>query len=210
MALRLRHIHLLQRGIEMRLRLLFLTLGISVVAITSGCHHKRDVGQAPPPPPPPVREPERAPAPERPRPASVAVAPTPAPPAAVATGHTTKTLEDFLNNLLDAYFDYDQADLRTDAQTALNKNSEALRSLLKEFPDTKFLVEGNCDERGSSEYNLALGDRRAKAAKEFLSQIGVPVERLMTISYGQERPVCTDHNEDCWQKNRRAHLTASR
>ena len=74
----------------------------------------------------------------------------------------------------------------------------------------QFLVKGNCDERGSAEYNLALGERRARAAKEFLTQIGVPDERLMTISYGQERPVCTDHNEECWQKNRRAHLTASR
>ncbi len=92
----------------------------------------------------------------------------------------------------------------------MNKNSAALKSLLQEFPNTKFLVEGNCDERGSAEYNLALGDRRAAAAKEFLAQIGVPTDRLMTISYGQERPVCTDHNEDCWQKNRRAHLTASR
>ncbi len=75
---------------------------------------------------------------------------------------------------------------------------------------SKFLVEGNCDERGSAEYNLALGERRARAAKEFLTQVGVPDERLMTISYGQERPACTDHNEECWQKNRRAHLTASR
>jgi peptidoglycan-associated lipoprotein len=118
-------------------------------------------------------------------------------------------LADYLNKLLDAYFDYDKADLRSDARTALNNNSSELRSLLKEFPNTKFVVEGNCDERGSAEYNLALGDRRAKAAQEFLVQIGVPAERLATISYGQERPVCTDRDENCWQKNRRAHLSAS-
>jgi peptidoglycan-associated lipoprotein len=122
---------------------------------------------------------------------------------------TSKVLADYLPKLLDAYFDYDKAVLRSDAQTALNNNSAELRSLLKEFPNTKFVVEGNCDERGSPEYNLALGDRRAKAAQEFLVQIGVPSERLTTISYGQERPVCTDHNENCWQKNRRAHLSAS-
>jgi peptidoglycan-associated lipoprotein len=128
----------------------------------------------------------------------------------VASKNTPKSLEDLLNKLLDAYFDYNAATLRNDAQTALNQNSTALRELLQEFPNTRFTVEGNCDERGSAEYNLALGDRRAAAAKEFLTQIGVPAERLTTISYGKERPVCTDQNEDCWQKNRRAHLTASR
>jgi peptidoglycan-associated lipoprotein len=127
----------------------------------------------------------------------------------VSANRTSKALEDYLNKLLDAYFDYDKADLRTDAQSALNSDSGELRSLLKEFPTAKFVVEGNCDERGSAEYNLALGERRAAAAKEFMIQIGVPADRLSTISYGQERPVCTDHDENCWQKNRRAHLTAS-
>jgi peptidoglycan-associated lipoprotein len=192
----------------MKLQLLILTMGASLVAITSGCHKK--VAAAPPPPPPPVvasNPPAPAPAP-RERAARVAQAPEPAP-APVAAARTSKALEDYLNKLLDAYFDYDKADLRTDARTALNNNSAELRSLLKEFPNTKFVVEGNCDERGSAEYNLALGDRRAKAAQEFLVQIGVPSERLTAISYGQERPVCTDHNENCWQKNRRAHLSAS-
>src|SRR5258708_22658524 len=193
----------------MRLRLLYLTMGVSLVAITSGCHKK--VAIAPPPPPPPAPQaPAPTPAQERQRPAVVAVTPKEAPAQAVASVHTTKTLEDMLNQLLDAYFDYDQADLRSDAQSALNKDYSALRALLQEFPNTKFLVEGNCDERGSAEYNLALGERRARAAKEFLTQVGVPDERLMTISYGQERPACTHHNEECWQKNRRAHLTASR
>ena len=140
----------------------------------------------------------------------VAAVRTPETTAPVASKNTPKSLEDLLNKLLDAYFDYNAATLRTDAQTALNQNSAALRELLQEFPDTKFTVEGNCDERGSAEYNLALGDRRAAAAKEFLTQIGVPAERLTTISFGKERPVCTDQNENCWQKNRRAHLTASR
>ena len=192
----------------MRLKILMLTMGASVVAFTSGCHKK--VAAAPPPPPPPVvasNPPAPAPAP-RERVARVAEAPAEVTPPVVAA-RTSKALEDYLNKLLDAYFDYDKADLRSDARTALNNNSSELRSLLKEFPNTKFVVEGNCDERGSAEYNLALGDRRAKAAQEFLVQIGVPAERLATISYGQERPVCTDHDENCWQKNRRAHLSAS-
>ena len=193
----------------MRLKILMLTMGASVVALTSGCHKK--VAAAPPPPPPPVvnRDAPAAPPAPRERTARVTEAPAPARPAPVQEARTSKVLADYLNKLLDAYFDYDKADLRSDARTALNNNSSELRSLLKEFPNTKFVVEGNCDERGSAEYNLALGDRRAKAAQEFLVQIGVPAERLAIISYGQERPVCTDHDENCWQKNRRAHLSAS-
>ncbi len=70
------------------------------------------------------------------------------------------------------------------------------------------MIEGHCDERGSAEYNLALGDRRANSAKEFLQELGVPADRLSVISYGKERPQCTEHNEECWQKNRRVHFTA--
>ena len=192
----------------MRLRLLLLTMGASAVMITAGCHKK--VASAPPPPPPPVENRTPPPAPAvRERTATVAERVEPPAPVVAAAPRTSKALEDYLNKLLDAYFDYNKSDLRTDAQTALNNDSSELRSLLKEFPSTKFVIEGNCDERGSAEYNLALGDRRAKAAQEFLIQIGVPGERLSTISYGQERPVCTDHNENCWQKNRRAHLSAS-
>jgi len=191
----------------MKRKILTLTLGISAVAMLSGCHKKAAMA-TPPAPPPPVRE-SAPPPPERTeRPAAVAQRPAPEPPAPVAQVRTSKALEDYLNRLLDAYFDYNKAELRTDARTALNNDSSELRTLLKEFPNAKFVVEGNCDERGSPEYNLALGDRRAKAAYEFLTQIGVPAERMSTVSYGQERPVCTEHNENCWQKNRRAHLSA--
>jgi len=192
----------------MKFRLLMLTMGISAVALLSGCH-KKPVAAAPPPPPPPVQQASN-PAPERSRPAERASTPAERPAAQVTSeNRSTKAFEDYLNKLLDAYFDYDKADLRTDAQTALNSDSGQLRGYLKEFPNAKFVVEGSCDERGSAEYNLALGERRAAAAKEFLTQIGVPAERLSTISYGKEKQTCTDHTEDCWQKNRRAHLTAS-
>jgi peptidoglycan-associated lipoprotein len=194
----------------MRLRLLILTMGTSVVLVTSGCHKKAAMAPPPPPPPAPTRE-APAPPPERPKPtvAEARPAPAPAPAPPVVTEHTQQTLADYLNRLLDAYFDYDQAELRNDAQTALNKNSSELLSLLKEFPNTRFVLEGDCDERGSAEYNLALGDRRAMAAKEFLTQIGVPADHLTTISRGKESPVCTEHNEECWQKNRRAHLSVA-
>ena len=194
----------------MRSRLLLSSIGLSLLTIASGCAKKAVTQATPPPPPAAVRETTPAPEPPRQRPAVVAAVPKPEPAPVVVSKHTPKSLEDLLNQLLDAYFDYNVATLRTDAQTALNKNSSALRSLLQEFPNTRFTVEGNCDERGSAEYNLALGDRRAAAAREFLTQIGVPAERLTTISFGKERPVCTESNEDCWQKNRRAHLTASR
>jgi peptidoglycan-associated lipoprotein len=193
----------------MKSKLWICVLGISAVAIMSGCH-KKVASAAPPPPPPPAAREEPAPPPPPP-PRAAAPAPTPAPraeaPAEVIK--TSKQLADYLNKLLDAYFDYDKAELRADAQSALNTNSSELRALLQEFPNTKFVVEGNCDERGSPEYNLALGERRAKAAEEFLTQIGVPAERLAIISYGQERPVCSDHDENCWQKNRRAHLSVA-
>lgn len=182
-------------------------MGISALAMMSGCHKKAAMA-TPPAPPPPVRESAPPPPAPRERPATVAQRPAPEPPAPAPTVRTSKALEDYLNRLLDAYFDYNKAELRSDARTALNNDSSELRTLLKEFPNAKFVVEGNCDERGSPEYNLALGDRRAKAAYEFLTQIGVPAERMSTVSYGQERPVCTDHNENCWQKNRRAHLSA--
>ena len=191
----------------MRFKRLVLTMGASVVMITSGCHRKAAMVAPTLPPPVAIRDafPPAAPR-ELPTEAQI---PESTSAASVTAARTSKTLEDYLNRLLDAYFDYNKADLRSDARTALNDNSSELRSLLNEFPNTKFVVEGNCDERGSPEYNLALGDRRAKAAQEFLIQIGVPAERLSTISYGQERPICTEHDETCWQKNRRAHFSAS-
>jgi peptidoglycan-associated lipoprotein len=104
--------------------------------------------------------------------------------------------------LQDAYFDYDQADLRDDARTALAANAE----WLKKFPSIQLLVEGHCDERGTNEYNLALGDRRANAAKEYLASLGVDGSRVRTVSYGEERPFCNESAESCWQQNRRGHF----
>ena len=108
----------------------------------------------------------------------------------------------------DAYFDYDKSDIRTDARTALTADADLLKRVFARDPKVVVIVEGHCDERGSAEYNLGLGDRRATSAKDFLVQLGVPADRLKTISYGKERPGCTDASEDCYQKNRRAHLAA--
>ena len=104
--------------------------------------------------------------------------------------------------LQDAYFDYDQSDLRDDARTVLSSNAE----WLKRYRTIQVLVEGHCDERGTSAYNLALGDRRANAAREYLDSLGVGASRIRTVSYGKERPSCTEATEDCYQRNRRAHF----
>ncbi len=85
-----------------------------------------------------------------------------------------------------------------------------IREILTAYPSQKLVIEGHADERGSSEYNLALGDKRARAAEEFLTTMGIAPAQLSVISYGKEHPVCTDQTETCWQKNRRAHITASR
>jgi len=104
--------------------------------------------------------------------------------------------------LQDAYFDYDKYELRDDARSALATDAE----WLKKFPTIQVLIEGHCDERGTNEYNLALGERRANAAKDYLVSLGVDSGRVKTVSYGEERPFCTESNEACWAKNRRAHL----
>ncbi len=136
-------------------------------------------------------------------------------PAQVASSTPSRTpssevidrIQKLLNRIQDAYFDYDKHTLRPDAEAALKKDAQTLADIIKEYPDFKLTVEGFADERGSDEYNLALGDARAKQTKEYLSTLGLPSNQLATISFGKEKPVCTEHDEDCWQKNRRTHIT---
>jgi peptidoglycan-associated lipoprotein len=106
----------------------------------------------------------------------------------------------------DALFDYDKSDIRDDARQVLTRDADALKRAFAADPSFSVVLEGHCDERGSAEYNLGLGDRRATAAKDFLVQLGVPADKVRTISYGKDRPVCTDASEACYQRNRRAHL----
>ena len=119
-----------------------------------------------------------------------------------------ETITQQIEHLQDAYFDYDKNDIRPDAQTALTADASALKQIFADFPSATITVEGHCDERGSAEYNLGLGDRRASAARDFLVQLGVPAGKLTTVSFGKERPKCTDATEDCYQQNRRAHFAA--
>ncbi|HET7749316.1 MAG TPA: OmpA family protein [Terriglobales bacterium] len=133
---------------------------------------------------------------------TVTAPPPPPPPEAPKA-----SISERINALQDAYFDYDKSDIRDDARAALTKDADLLKSILQDFPSAVVTVEGHCDERGSAEYNLGLGDRRATAAKDFLVQLGVSADKLKTISYGKERPVCTESNEECWQRNRHAHFS---
>jgi peptidoglycan-associated lipoprotein len=127
----------------------------------------------------------------------------PAPPP-VAKGPSFEEL--FAREVRDAYFDLDKADIRPDARAALEKTA----SFLKGYPNAKVIIEGHCDERGSTEYNLALGDRRANAVKQYLVNLGIPAANLSTVSYGKEKPFCTESNETCWQQNRRGHFVPAR
>ena len=124
-------------------------------------------------------------------------------PAPVAATPRQPSLEElFTKEVQDAFFDYDKAAIRDDARSALAKTAEFLRS----YPHVAVVIEGHCDERGSTEYNLALGDRRDDAAKNFLVSQGIAGDRIQTVSYGKERPFCTQSNEACWQQNRRVHF----
>ena len=125
---------------------------------------------------------------------------TPQPPPQQPAGPSIDEL--FLREVRDAYFDFNKADIRPDAREALGKTAEFLRN----YPQVKVTIEGHCDERGSTEYNLVLGDRRAAAVKSYLVSLGISADRMNTVSYGKEKPFCTDSNEACWQKNRVGHF----
>jgi len=131
--------------------------------------------------------------------ASVAVA-QPAPPPPPPPGPSIEEL--FLRDVRDSYFDFNKADIRPDARDALGRTAD----FLKAHPEVKVNIEGHCDERGSTEYNLVLGDRRANATKQYLVSLGIPADRMTTTSFGKEKPFCTTHDETCWQTNRRGHF----
>ena len=131
--------------------------------------------------------------------ARITVTPPPTPQTAAPT---PSDQELFARSVQDIYFDYDSYELRPAAQSALQANG----AFLKSHSNFRFTVEGHCDERGSTEYNLALGENRANAVKQALVNLGIPAGSIKTISYGKEKPACTEHTEACWQQNRRGHF----
>ena len=174
---------------------IILTLAAAVSFVACG---KKPPPPAPPPPPP--------------------VAPAPPPPAPPPKPEVKPQVDEYsrlksmdsdeidrLGLLSEVYFDLDKSEIREADRANLSKNAEAL----KKFDFLRVTVEGHCDERGSVEYNLALGERRARAAFDYLVSLGVAADRLRTVSYGKEVPVCSASSEECWQRNRRAKFTVS-
>jgi peptidoglycan-associated lipoprotein len=171
-----------------------------VAALGAGACGKKKPAVAPPPPPP--AEKPTTPAPPPPPPPAPA-APQPAPPTEDEL-FRAKTL-DQLNAekpLTDAFFVYDSTDLNDESRTALQKNVE----WMKRWATTKVMVEGHADSRGTNEYNLALGERRADAVRDYVVSLGLAADRITIVSKGEEQPFCSDETEACWQQNRRGHF----
>lgn len=138
---------------------------------------------------------------------AVTVAVTTPPPPPPPKAAPKASLEERMRTAVqDVFFDYDRSEVREDARATLQRNADAIKAIFSDFPSAVVSLEGHCDERGSAEYNLGLGDRRATSVREFLVQLGVPEQRLKPISYGKERPFCTESSERCWQENRRVHF----
>jgi peptidoglycan-associated lipoprotein len=132
--------------------------------------------------------------------ARITVTPPPPPPMQATASPTDEDL--FAQSIKDIYFDYDKSDVRGDQQASIQADAQ----FLSQHSNVNFIIEGHCDERGSTEYNLALGDQRAGAVKSALTALGISAGRIKTISYGKEKPFCTESNEACWQQNRRGHF----
>jgi peptidoglycan-associated lipoprotein len=191
---------------------LLLISAAALVMFAAGCT-KKTVAKSAPPAPTPTNATER-PQPQVPTaPRSTAQQPqqqaatTPA--SRLPDAKTRARIDQLLARIEDAYFDYNQHNLRPDAIKALQADSTELRDIIVQYPDYHLTIEGHADERGSEQYNLALGDARAKAAKAYLVQVGIPDAQLAVVSYGKDKPICEEHDEACWQKNRRIHIVAA-
>ena len=172
-------------------------LSVSIVLI--GCAKKPPKVEPVPPAPPPVEAPAPPPPPPPPP------APPPPPPVANPLDGDLDSVRRYVADqglVGDVYYDYDRDELRDEARLRLQKNAE----FMKAQPQFVFTLEGHCDERGSIGYNVALGDRRASAANSYVASLGVAEGKMQTVTYGKERPVCTESNEACWSRNRRAHF----
>jgi peptidoglycan-associated lipoprotein len=183
---------------------LILAIGLSAAVVTAAACHKKVPAPALAPAaavPPPATTPATPPPPARPP------APPPVPAAAALTEEeifNRKSLEQLNGEkpLGDVFFELDKSDVSTEGRSALQRDAD----WMKKWGKTVVTIEGHADSRGSSEYNLALGDRRARAVHEYLVSLGVPTTRLTVVSKGKEQPFCSDDNESCWQQNRRGHF----
>jgi peptidoglycan-associated lipoprotein len=191
---------------NVRRRYTWLTTMMLVAVFVAACGPKRV-----PPPPPPPPEPPAAPAPPPPPP-TPPPAPKPAPPPAPAPLSedelfSRKSLDQLNseNPLGDVAFDYDMATVRDDQRAILQKNADWMRR----WSTTRVSVEGHADQRGTNEYNLALGERRAKAVMDYLVSLGITANRFVVVSKGEESPLCTEETEGCYTRNRRGHFVVT-
>jgi len=169
-------------------RTLLVLMAAALVALfAAGCAKKAAEAPPVPPPAPPVTQP---------------VTPAPTPPPPTPTPTPTPGPRVTSSDLQPAFFDYDSYALRDDARAALDADAK----LLRDNPETSITIEGHCDERGTVEYNQALGEKRATAARDYLVAAGIAATRIQTLSYGKERPFAEGHDEATWAQNRRAHL----
>lgn len=169
----------------------------------AACHSKPPAAPAAgPTPPAPAAVRTTPPPPPPPRTRNSAPAPAPAPTEDELFRRMTLDQLNSEHPLGDAFFDFNQYSLRDDARTALATDA----SWLKKWPETDILVEGHADDRGTAEYNLALGKSRAKAVEDYLVSLGIPANRIKVDSLGKDDPFCSQDNENCWQKNRRGHF----
>jgi peptidoglycan-associated lipoprotein len=178
-----------------------LAVALAGLVALPACHHRPKGGPPPTPPPAPVAPATPPPAPEPPPSRDVT-------PVEDEYSRMRKMATDEIERmglLSEIHFVYDRADIREADRAVLSKNADAL----KRFDFLKVTVEGHADERGTVEYNLALGERRAKAAYDYLVSLGVAPDRLKTVSYGKEVPLCQQSTEDCWARNRRDHFAVT-
>jgi peptidoglycan-associated lipoprotein len=184
--------------------LMFLAWGIALIATQTGCAKRPAVPEVAAPAPTGVAAPVAPPTVPAPAPRPEAFAQLPPVAAPPALTPSRPRPEEFVARpeLTDAHFDFDRSEIRPDDARILDRSA----AWLVEHPGDAVLIEGHCDERGTNAYNLALGDRRAQATRDYLVARGVALTRFVTISYGEERPVCSERAEACWWKNRRAHL----
>ena len=199
----------MENFIMLRSRGVFL-IAVAALSIGAGCAKKKVATVTPTAPQPAAETRTTAPAAQPRQEATAPPARTEATARPTMPDAATRArIEQLLARIEDAYFDYDKHTLRADAIETLRKDSTELRDILRDYPDYKLTIEGHADERGSAEYNMALGQARAEAAKNYLVQVGIPSGQLNLVSYGKERPACQEQTEDCYQKNRRIHIVAN-
>jgi peptidoglycan-associated lipoprotein len=173
-------------------------IAVLSIALSAGACRKKPPATEPAPPPA-ATKPETRPQPPPPPPPPPAAKPTPEPTEDEIFGKMTLEQLNAKGLLGDVFFAYDSTELTPEARGTIQKNGD----YLKRWTSTKIMVEGHADSRGTNEYNLALGERRADVTRDYLVSLGIPADRVTIVSKGEEEPACADENESCWQRNRR-------